>query len=214
MKFAYLGCMQTLPGVKRRRADAIEHDQMMAQLVPAFEQRGAQINDVSWDDQTIDWSDYNGVIIGTTWDYCDRVDDFLKTLKDINRQVPIFNGVHLVEWNIHKTYLRELEAQGAAIVPTHWVDQLTQSEIETAFERFACAELIVKQQIGANAEGQYRLAVNDHIPQTDRAMMVQPFMPAIEEEGEYSFIFILLCCMRFPFMLASTWCAAKIKGYD
>lgn len=190
MRIAYLACASTLPGSKQRRADAFEHDQMAQCLGDAFRAEGSEIVEVRWDDATIDWSDFDAALIGSTWDYQDRLDEFLEKLAAIERQIPLFNTSSLVRWNARKTYLRDLEARGAPVIPTVWIDKPDDAEVTAAFERLGADDVVFKRQIGANAEGQHRLRQGDTPPPMRHPMMAQPFLPAIEREGEISFIFV------------------------
>ena len=191
MKIAYLASQLTLPQHQRKPSDAIEHDQIMSLLRSAAESASSTIDDVAWDDQATNWGNYNAVIIGTAWDYCDRCDEFLGALNDINAQTPVFNSPDLVAWNSHKHYLRELEAKGLPIIPTEWIDQVPcQADWSELFARFDTERLVIKRQIGANAEGQFILKSGDTAPTLTQPMMVQPFLASVADEGEYSFIFV------------------------
>ena len=190
MKTAYIASQVTLPGTPGRRDDAFEHDYMMDALRPAFEARGLTIVDVAWDDPDADWSSYGAAIIGTTWDYWDRQEEFLATLDRIGKATRLYNPVDLVRWNIHKTYLRDLEARGARIIPTVWLDKADAASAASAFDTLQADDLVFKRQVGAGADGQHRLKRGEPVPDMPHAMMVQPFLPTIQSEGEYSFIFI------------------------
>ena len=190
MKIAYIASQVTLPGTPNRRDDAFEHDYMMDALRPAFTARGLTIEDVAWDDRDADWTSYAAAIIGTTWDYWDRQDEFLSALTRIETQTRLYNPASLVRWNIHKAYLRDLEARGARIIPTVWLDQVDDESASEAFDVLASDDLVFKRQVGAGAEGQHRLKRGETVPDMPHPMMVQAFLPAIQSEGEYSFIFI------------------------
>lgn len=190
MKIAYIASQVTLPGTPNRRDDAFEHDYMMDALRPAFTARGLTIEDVAWDDTDADWTSYAAAIIGTTWDYWDRQDEFLSALTRIETQTRLYNPASLVRWNIHKAYLRDLEARGARIIPTVWLDQVDDESASEAFDVLASDDLVFKRQVGAGAEGQHRLSRGETVPDMPHPMMVQAFLPAIQSEGEYSFIFI------------------------
>lgn len=187
---AYLASKATLPGSPTRRSDAFEHDRMMAALRAPFEEKGMQIVDVDWADRSIDWSQFGAVIIGTTWDYWDHHDQFIETLKRIEQVTHLFNPADLVSWNSHKGYLRDLAKNGAQLIPTLWLDRVDQTNFETAFERMDSNDLVFKRQVGAGADGQFRLGPLDPLPDMPYPMMVQPFLSTIQAEGEYSIIFI------------------------
>jgi len=189
-KIAYLASRVTLPGSPIRRTDAFEHDFMMDALRGPFEARGIRVEEVSWDDPKADWSAYAAVIIGTTWDYWDRLDEFLAALERIEGQTRLFNGSALVNWNVRKTYLRELETKGAKLIPTLWLDVADDAAARAAFGTLDSDDLVFKRQVGAGAKDQHRLKRGEPIPEMRHPMMAQPFLPMIQTEGELSFIFI------------------------
>jgi hypothetical protein len=189
-KIAYLASRVTLPGSPIRRTDAFEHDFMMDALREPFDARGFRVEDVAWDDAKVDWSAYAAVIIGTTWDYWDRLDEFLAALERIERQTRLFNGAALVRWNARKTYLRELETKGAKLIPTLWLDVADEAAARAAFDTLGADDLVFKRQVGAGAKDQHRLKRGEPIPEMRHPMMVQPFLKMIQDEGELSFIFI------------------------
>lgn len=190
MKIAYLASPVTLPGSPQRRSDAFEHDYMMDTLRPAFAARNMAITDISWSDDNVDWSAFDAAIVGTTWDYWDYQEKFISTLKQISSQTRLYNSAEMINWNSHKGYLRELEAKGAHLIPTLWLEDATSSAAQASFEKLGSEDLVFKRQVGAGADGQHRLKAGDAIPEMPHPMMVQPFMPMIQTEGEYSFIFI------------------------
>ncbi|MBC2777544.1 hypothetical protein H6P80_07905 [Parasphingopyxis sp. GrpM-11] len=163
---------------------------MVACLDTGFAPHGAEIVPVSWDDEQADWSAFDAALIGSTWDYPDRLGEFLLRLEEIERRTALLNPGALVRWNSRKTYLRELERRGVPTIPTLWLETVDSRAAADAFATLASADLIFKRQIGAGAEGQYRLRKGDPLPAMPEPMMVQPFLPAIAEEGEYSFVFI------------------------
>ncbi len=189
-KIAYLSSKVTLPGSPMRRDDAFEHDRMMEALRAPLAAKGMDLIDVDWADDTQDWSTYGAAIIGTTWDYWDHAEQFLRTLERIEGQTKLFNPASLVKWNSHKRYLEDLEKKGARLIPTLWIDQVTEDTFREAFDQLGSDDLVFKRQVGAGAAGQYRLSPSDPMPDMPHPMMVQPFLSMIQEEGEYSFIFI------------------------
>lgn len=189
-KIAYLASKATLPGSPSRRSDAFEHDRMMDALRAPFAEQGLTVIDVDWDDPSQDWTDYAAVLIGTTWDYWDHHERFLATLKQIERQSRLFNSADMVAWNSRKDYLRGLADKGARLIPTLWIDRVDKTAAADAFEQLGSKDLVFKRQVGAGADGQYRLSPNDPLPNMPHPMMVQPFLSMIQEEGEYSFIFV------------------------
>lgn len=188
-KVAFLASPVTMPGSPIRRADSFEHDSQVAALCGPLAARGLDLVEVSWD-APVDWSNFVAAVIGTTWDYWDREADFLDTLAGIEARTRLFNPVSLVNWNRRKTYLRELEARGARLIPTAWIDDPDPAAVAAAFDALETDDLVIKRQVGAGADGQHRLKRGEPVPAFSRPMMAQPFLPAIQAEGEYSFVFI------------------------
>jgi hypothetical protein len=189
MRIAFLASQVTLPGSPSRRVDFHLHDDTIRALEGPFAAQGMSLHPVAWDAPE-DWSSYTAAIIGTTWDYWDREAEFLATLARIADATRLFNPLALVRWNTSKTYLRDLEAKGARLIPTLWPDAPTPSDIARAFDTLATDTLVIKRQVGAGAHGQVRLTRTDPVPSFTLPMMVQPFIPSIESEGEYSFVFL------------------------
>jgi len=154
---------------------------MMENLTAAFEARGAKVTDVSWDDKDVDWASFDAVMIGTTWDYWDRLDEFLATLEVIESKTRLYNASSLVRWNIDKRYLKDLEGRGARLIPTIWADKATPEVIADAFEAFGTDKIVAKRQVGAGADGQHMIKRGDAVPDMPHPMMIQPFMSSIVE---------------------------------
>ena len=101
--------------------------------------------------------------------------------------IPTANPVPLLRWNSDKRYLEELGKQGVAVIPTRLVDVLDDKALAEARSDFGDT-LVIKPPVSAAADGTYRLAAADPLPESvrGRTMMVQPFLPSILDEGEYS----------------------------
>ena len=104
--------------------------------------------------------------------------------------VPLANPAALLRWNTDKRYLGELAAKGVAIVPTLFAEALTDAELASGHARFG-AEIIIKPAISGGADGTYRLGADGPLPGdvAGQTMLIQPMMPAITEEGEYSLFY-------------------------
>ena len=87
-------------------------------LIEALEQRGVTVHRPSWTEDT-DWNQFAISVIRTTWDYHSQKEAFVRWCKTVPR---LFNNAEIIQWNIHKSYLRELEQCGTAIAPTIWID--------------------------------------------------------------------------------------------
>ena len=105
--------------------------------------------------------------------------------------VVMCNPVSVLRWNSDKSYLAELGTAGVATVPTLVSDALDQTALDRARATFDTQELVVKPPVSGGADGTYRLATNEPLPEsvTGKRMMIQPFLPSIATEGEYSLFY-------------------------
>lgn len=111
---AYLACAETLPGSPTRRADAFEHDAMVAALRPAFAARGLELIEIDWRAPLDAFDGMALALIGTPWDYQDHPAEFLARLEALEAGgVRVANPPEVVRWNYDKRYLRELAEHGA-----------------------------------------------------------------------------------------------------
>ena len=161
-------------------------------LLGALLGRGVAASAVVWDDDDVDWSSYDAVVIRSTWDYSERRDHFVAWADEVGTAVPLFNGAETVRWNTHKGYLRELDAAGVPTVPTLWLARGSPPELPSDWET-----LVVKPAVSASAHGLLRGraddgGVRDHAGALLEAgdVMVQPYFPAVESEGEISVVVI------------------------
>ena len=193
-KIAFLACADTLPGPGPRRGDAFEHDLEVAVLRPALAERGLELVEIDWRAPLDAFDGVALVLLGTAWDYQDHAEAFIAMLEALAALgIAVCNSPEVVRWNADKRYLRELEQRGATIVPTVWVDDAGRDDIVGAMEALGADDIVIKRQVGAGGIGQYRFT-RDSLPAADwrmgRPAMIQPFLPSILEEGEYTLVFI------------------------
>lgn len=190
----FLACETTLPGAGQRRSDAFEHDMMIDALGPTIAANGLDLRVIDWEAPLAKFKGVDLVLLGTAWNYQDKAEAFLSRLESLTDQgVIVCNPPDLVRWNARKTYLRELAEAGARTIPTLWRETVTHKGALEAMETFETDRIVVKRQVGAGALGQELLS-RGSLPDADWAFghpaMLQPYLPAIAEEGELSFVFI------------------------
>lgn len=146
----------------------------------------------------IDWTkadDFGGFDLVTpllAWGYprdCRRWFALLDRLEAEN--VRVSNPVSILRWNSDKAYLAELDAAGIPSVPTIWCPLLDRVALEDARKSFNVETVIVKPPISGGADGTFRLNRGDSVPDSvaGQRMMIQPYLPNIAEEGEYSLFY-------------------------
>ena len=105
--------------------------------------------------------------------------------------VRLQNPPSVLRWNVDKNYLARFAAAGAPVVPTRYVDRLTEAELEAAAAAFGTESLIAKPRVSASAWQTIRWSPGAGLDGGPTGpAMIQPFLPAIEREGEISLIFL------------------------
>jgi glutathione synthase/RimK-type ligase-like ATP-grasp enzyme len=146
----------------------------------------------------IDWTkadDFSGFDLVTpllAWGYprdCPRWFALLDRLEA--EKIQVSNPVSILRWNSDKAYLAELDAAGIPSVPTILSALLDRVALEEARKTFNVETLIVKPPISGGADGTFRLERSDAVPDSvaGQRMMIQPYLPNIAEEGEYSLFY-------------------------
>jgi hypothetical protein len=155
-----------------------------AGLVVALRARGLHARWLSWDDPETERADL--VVLRATWDYVDRLDEFLAW----TRRVPnLLNAPDVVAWNTDKRYLADLAAAGVPTVPSRF---FAPGEPVTLFG----GEVVVKPAVGAGSFGVQRFtdpgAAREHaaLLQSDgRTVLVQAYDARIAD-GETALVFL------------------------
>ncbi len=154
---------------------------------------GWEVSTISWRDRSVNWDNFEIVVLRTTWDYQRYPEEFLEVLAAIEGSAAhLENSLDVVKWNLDKRYLRELEARSIPVVPTIWDAAYNEEAFSDWIKRLETEEIIIKPTISATAEHTYRLQEYDAGLETifaGRPFMVQPFMPEIVNEGEYSLFY-------------------------
>lgn len=158
---------------------------------------GWDVSAVPWCQKDKPWSDFDAVIIRSTWDYPPVLQQFLQTLETIDTQTRLANPLELVWWNLSKTYLRDLESAGVGIVPTLWIDDLNEAALRSDMEFSTSGDRVIKPVVGANGVDAYHLSESISPELTEelltvfhqRPCMIQPFMDNVIAEGEYSLFY-------------------------
>lgn len=192
-KIAFLACPDTLPGSPTRRPDAFEHDLLFDAVRHGLDGR-AELVEIDWRAPLEELAEFDLAYLGTPWDYTEAKDDFLERLDALEAAgVAVCNPASVIRWNSDKLYLRELEERGGVSIPTLWPESADPADVLAAFDHFDCERVVVKRRVGAGAIGQDSFSRKAPPPadwRIDQPAMIQPFLPAIQSEGEHSFIFV------------------------
>ena len=159
-----------------------------AGLVAALGKRGLHARWLSWDDPATPQADL--VILRATWDYAERLDEFLGWTERVRN---LLNPPNVVRWNTDKRYLADLADAGVPIVPSRFFAPGATVRLPKHAE---VAEIVVKPAVGAGSVDTLRFSDRDDarrhaakLQASGRTVLVQPYDPRIEE-GETALVFL------------------------
>jgi len=191
--------------------EALPLDEDMLPLRAALAEAGVTADVPYWDDPGVDWSGYDAALLRSTWDYVDRIDEFLAWCERCAGQTRLLNPPEVVCWNTDKHYLVHLASQGVPVVPTRFVepgmDAGTELDAFLAGGPGGCTvggapafdEFVVKPAIGAGSRDAARYARDEaadalqHLQRmTDagRSVLLQPYLARVDAQGETAVLYL------------------------
>jgi hypothetical protein len=186
MKLALLTCSKF--------PELIEADQ---KLLPLFLEKGYDTEVVVWDQPKINWGSFDCLIFRNTWDYYEKEEEFRNWLEKLNTEkIRTVNPLELIQWNLHKFYLKELEEKGIPILKTFFLKKGSFFDFENQVPK-EMDELVLKPAFSAGSYlttkfkrkswKQIFATYQEHFLNKD--FLLQPFRPEIQSLGETSLIF-------------------------
>jgi O-ureido-D-serine cyclo-ligase len=182
-------------------------DEDLAPLAAALEARDARISIVDWDDASVDWSRFDAAVLRSTWDYADRMPEFLDWVTRVTAQTCLINPLEVLRWNTDKHYLAELGRAGVATVPSTFVepgedaagalDAFLSSPAHGGTEATRECDFVVKPAVGAGSRDAQRhtragrAAALAHVARligARRSVLLQPYLDRVDAQGETALI--------------------------
>jgi glutathione synthase/RimK-type ligase-like ATP-grasp enzyme len=190
------------PRIALVSARAARHlDEDLPPLLAALDAAGADAAVADWDDPAVDWAAFRLALLRSTWDYAERLEEFLIWVERTARLTALVNPPAVVRWNTDKHYLRELARAGVPCVPTRFVEpgEAAAAALEAFRRQEGCAEWVVKPAVGAGSRDAARYiggeepAAVDHIERllgAGRSVLLQPYLDQVDRHGETALIYI------------------------
>jgi len=166
-------------------------------LIPALATHGIHATPQVWDAPDVDWTVFDLTVVRSTWDYTGKLDAFLEWAARVPR---LWNPYPVLAWNTDKRYLEDLRAKGVDVVPTRWIGPGEDAGLDS--EGSDPGIIVIKPAVSAGSRdsGRYDLGKPEerdlavrHVARLQtagRVVMVQPYLSAIDEEGETSIVFL------------------------
>lgn len=162
--------------------------------------QGLEISAHDWR-QPADWGGFDVVMIRSTWDYSNHLNEFLNWAATVDSQTRLLNDLATITANTVKTYLQKLNTAGVSTIPTLYLPpaaELLQHQLDEIIAWLSrSGALAIKPSVDAGARfaGLARdlpmaLKLIDRIHRIDRTAMVQPYLNAVDTEGEHAVVVI------------------------
>ena len=169
--------------------DLTESDRILAQ---ALRERGVAPVAADWRDASVEWRDFNLVVLRSTWDYHLHPNEFAQWIDRVEGASRLVNSPALVHWNANKRYLADLRKSGVAMFPFLLVEPGDEAPYRD-LDHCGWGDIVAKPLVGASAWQIIRTS-QDRLPNAitpelrETGYLIQPYAPEIET-GEYSLMF-------------------------
>ncbi len=175
-----------------------EPDPDQEPLLTALRAVGVDAEMLAWDDPEATPDAFELCVLRSPWNYFQHLQSFLEWILRAEQSTRLLNPGDVVRWNVHKGYLRELEAAGVAVVPTAWVNRGESASLADVMEREAWDAVVVKPAVSAGSYRTERFHCSEAAAgqrllndlSRDGDVMIQKYMPSIEGRGERALVWI------------------------
>ena len=121
------------------------------------------------------------------WDYAAEPEAFRQWLEQAGQAGQRFiNPPELMAWNMEKTYLCNLAARGAQVIPSVFVPA-HKDKLADILKQQGWAEAVIKPAFGQSGKGVVKVcaeALDVNMADYPQGVMVQPYIREIETAGE------------------------------
>lgn len=126
------------------------------------------------------------------WDYASVPVQFRQWFKQLAQQGSCFiNSPELMLWNMHKSYLCDLQTQGIRVIPTvHLTAEPLR--IRQTIDRQGWRDVVFKPAIGQSGTAVVKYRQGEPLPDLSpyaQGLIIQPYIAEVATNGETSLIF-------------------------
>ena len=176
--------------------DRAGHDAESPRVVEALRGLGLRAELAAWDDARVDWAAARAHVIRSTWNYSEQPAAFLAWTARVAAVSALWNPAPVVRGNLHKGYLVGLAARGLPTLETEVVARAAPRRLADVAGARGWRDVVVKPAVGAGGRGALRTQANAGPGEAHLAALlaagdalVQPYVDAIEREGERSLVY-------------------------
>jgi len=169
-----------------------------APTLAALRAAGIRAEAVAWDDPQADFSAARMTVLRATWNYPEHPERFLAWLERTAAVTDLWNPLPLVRWNLHKSYLLDLDRAGVPVVPTCLVRRGEPTALWEILDDRGWSDVVIKPAVSAAS----RLTERSGAETLERGeahlrrlaeredVLVQPYQAAVDGYGERALMWI------------------------
>jgi O-ureido-D-serine cyclo-ligase len=184
--------------VSAREARGLDED--LPPLEAAMHAAGLRTQVVDWDDPQVRWASFGLALLRSTWDYTDRLQEFLAWVDSTAAVTTLLNPPRVVRWNTDKHYLSELARAGVPVVPSSFIEagENVEHALAAFLARHDSTEFVVKPSVGAGSRDTQRhvrkeiagaIAHARRLLDAKRSVLLQPYLDRVDRDGETALMF-------------------------
>ncbi|MEQ8524309.1 hypothetical protein [Gracilimonas sp.] len=174
--------------------NVLKEDQIVKE---ALEARNLRVGRKDWADSEFNWEQTKAVLFRTTWDYFNRFEEFQGWMEEASSKTHFINSKILINWNIDKHYLDDLNRAGVSVIPTRYLNRGNGMSIHQIHKITGWRDTVIKPTVGGAGRHTYRIQpenidiiANKLIEVMQKEdFMLQPFQESVLSSGEWSFVF-------------------------
>lgn len=174
-------------------------------LTEACSAIGIDARPAVWDDPSVDWAAADLVLVRSTWDYVQRLDEFLDWADRVAAVTRLANSPGVLRWNTDKRYLGDLDRAGVPVVPTGYLlpddrpDDRPEDLVAAVRALAGGDHYVIKPTVSAGSKDTARYRPEDldaavehaaALLDAGRPVMVQPYLDAVDTTGEAGLVLL------------------------
>ncbi|MFN8283190.1 MAG: hypothetical protein U0U67_08230 [Chitinophagales bacterium] len=175
--------------------DLYEDDQLLQQYLI---QKDIEVIPVSWDNSSINWQQFDWIILRSMWNYFEQPIEFDKWLDKLaSLNCNVLNPISVVKWNQNKNYFDDFSQKDVQLPAYVICSKNENSTLKQIMQENNWSKAVVKPTISGGAYNTWTTTIetvdNDEIRFAELLqhsdMIVQVFVEEIITKGELSLIF-------------------------
>ena len=167
-------------------------------VINALKEKNLSVIKRDWNDPLFDWKTTRTVLFRSTWDYFDKFKLFKMWFDETKNNCLMINSHEIVEWNIDKHYLLDLQEQQIPIPKSEFIKKGSSVDLTLLMQEKNWNEIVVKPTISGAAKNTFRLK-KEELSQFDPTwknlihkedFIVQEFQNNVITKGEVAMMVI------------------------